>query len=635
MKSVLILIISGLLLSISVNAVVVEIKDPLVEEIIRKSLRKKTGPISEKDLLKITSLSLSKSKITDISVLAKCGNLQRLDLSYFEIKDLNPLSGLIKLDYVKIYKNKVHDISGLSKIKSLKNLTIYSSENFLAPHSQFTGLTNLYSLSLNIGKINDLSIFSKITDLDSLTIEKANISDLSKLSKQSQLKNLSLPNNDITDISPLNDLKNLQYLVLSGNKIGSIPPLPLIQLKIIKLDKNEITDISGLSKAINLKSIHLNNNKLKNIPSLPLTKLRNLYLNDNNISDLGGLSSANNLRGISLKNNQIKILSNLNKIKNLSAIDLSYNELSKLPDLSNMQLIYGLNLSNNNISDISNLSHLKLLTRLGLDKNKIEDISGLQGLEYLSSINLSNNQIKQLDALKGKQFLQGLKCENNLITSIEPLIGMRMLQSHQLKLRGNKISSNDYKKLKESLKKSIYNLPATHKIFGPDPGHRAYNLRQFHNELNMYMGDNRGYYPLKPGIDGLEILFTTYYSKFGKHYKNSSNKNSTAGNIKKPITEASTDYAYVAAGFQDSFPDYNIPFIFEKPYKGMNGKLHVLFNNGIALVDVGDAKTCADVIKALGYKDDHLLMINAKKIDNGDTKGSGKIHIPPPPLTFE
>ena len=151
------------------------------------------------------------------------------------------------------------------------------------------------------------------------------------------------------------------------------------------------------------------------------------------------------------------------------------------------------------------------------------------------------------------------------------------------------------------------------------PPKTVQNLKLLGSALGFHKGAKRGLYPDKAGIDGIEVLFKNYMV-YSDSLRNPAIADSKAGLYDTPCTEASTDYAYVAAGLKEGSikQPYKTPIAFEKPYKGMNGKLYVYFaDDNCKLVDVGDVKTCADVVRQLGFKDDHIVMINAKKIDNG------------------
>ena len=148
------------------------------------------------------------------------------------------------------------------------------------------------------------------------------------------------------------------------------------------------------------------------------------------------------------------------------------------------------------------------------------------------------------------------------------------------------------------------------------------NLKDINLKAIFYYHFKNKKYPDKPGIDGLEMTFRNDFDYL--RLRNPRNKASVAGEFDVAVSEKSTDYAFVNTKIN---PNVKSVVIFEKPFPGMNGKLHVLYSdNNVFLEEVGDAKTCVDVLKKLGYGTSSLLIKNAKLIDEGKTKGSGKIY---------
>ncbi len=75
----------------------------------------------------IGALSLSRNKITDISLLAKMTNLHKLALTDNCIEDISPLASLSKLRFVFLAKNRVKDLSVLKTQERLKKLVLHDN----------------------------------------------------------------------------------------------------------------------------------------------------------------------------------------------------------------------------------------------------------------------------------------------------------------------------------------------------------------------------------------------------------------------------------------------------------------------------------------------------------------------------
>ena len=81
---------------------VIEFEDSILKSAIISQLNLATTEITLGDLLKLTELNVSSSRISSLKGLEYANNLETLDISYNEIKDLSPLSSLTKLVNVKI-----------------------------------------------------------------------------------------------------------------------------------------------------------------------------------------------------------------------------------------------------------------------------------------------------------------------------------------------------------------------------------------------------------------------------------------------------------------------------------------------------------------------------------------------------
>ena len=103
------------------------IADPIVEKIIRLQINKPEGKLTETDLEKITSLSLSDTKITDEG-LKEVAKLQQLTLLYLndtKVTDagLKEVAKLQKLEDLYLRSTKITD-TGLKEVAKLQKLGV-------------------------------------------------------------------------------------------------------------------------------------------------------------------------------------------------------------------------------------------------------------------------------------------------------------------------------------------------------------------------------------------------------------------------------------------------------------------------------------------------------------------------------
>jgi Leucine-rich repeat (LRR) protein len=168
----------------------------IVEQAIRKELKKPTGELTKADLEKVTHLNLSYNKLTKLP------------------KELEKLTQLTSLD---LGVNKLTELpNGLEKLTQLKNL--YLHDNKLTSVKELEKLTQLTRLYLNDNKLAELPMgLEKLTQLTSLDLGVNQLTDVKGLEKLNQLKYLLLWHNKLTDVTGLEKLTQLKYLGLDGN----------------------------------------------------------------------------------------------------------------------------------------------------------------------------------------------------------------------------------------------------------------------------------------------------------------------------------------------------------------------------------------------------------------------------------
>jgi Leucine-rich repeat (LRR) protein len=208
---------------------IVEIPDSNLEEILRDELNIPEGDITNKDMLKLSYLTVSNMDIEDISGLEYASNLQNLFFEGNKLSDISPLKNLLNLKRLSFYGIQVRDLNPLACLNNLEEFTLRNcglTGNEFAPLKKIKGLIHL---DLGGNNISDLSEISNLTRLQSLSLNDNCIKDISALGNLTNLQKLQLGNNyadgnEITDISALGNLTNLYCLGLGGNKIIDISP---------------------------------------------------------------------------------------------------------------------------------------------------------------------------------------------------------------------------------------------------------------------------------------------------------------------------------------------------------------------------------------------------------------------------
>lgn len=282
----------------------VSFTDTLVEQAIREKLGKETGKISTFELQSIYRLKLPVG-VKSLKDLYKLTNLEYLDASGLNLKDITAIGSLTKLRVLYLARNSISNISALKKLSDLELLSL--NGNQLVYINTLSSLPNLRELYLRENKIININALNKLIKLETLETGKNSITKIDGIKNLKNLKFLALDNNQITDISALKTLTNIKYLDLSNNKITTIKSLKSLNgLESLYLQRNNISDISSISVLKKLKLLSLNGNKISEVqPLAKLTLLEKLYLKDNKIKSIASLKGLVNLKELYLMGNPV------------------------------------------------------------------------------------------------------------------------------------------------------------------------------------------------------------------------------------------------------------------------------------------------------------------------------------------
>jgi len=341
----------------------------------------------------VTSLRLDDTSglISDLTGLEYFSSLTNLMIKNHMVTDLNPLSGLIKLEQL-VLNNMVSnpglevDLSPLRSLTNLTELIIYGGYTY--DISALSNLTNLIILDLTDNHFTDLSPLISLTSLETLTLAKnPAIENFSVLSNLMNLKGLDISHNNIEEINFVAALNNLEKLNASYNNIVDISPLSnLINLTLLSLTNNYINDISKLNRLSNLHSLYLATNNISDVRVLmELSSVVYLSLSANPINDFSSLESMTQLTVLKLDdtfvaNSDLVYISNLNTLTSLSLSDTTgLTDITPLIGLSNLKSLFIVNAELNLITGTAqgdlNLAAINELSLQGTYVNHIGNVS--------------------------------------------------------------------------------------------------------------------------------------------------------------------------------------------------------------------------------------------------------------------
>ena len=204
--------------------------------------------------LRIWGLNLL--RVSDIDGIGFLTSLRLLDLSGNNLKEINGLNSLQKLEILKFgdlnydVGNQITEIQGVQELQNLRILNL--SHNYI---KEIKGLSNLKSL-----------------------------------------ERLYLVNNSIKEIQGLDDLQNLKYLNLEKNLITRIENLEnLNNLETLVISENSLKTIENLEQLNELKEIRINSNPILKIKQISNPNLI-IYLYRSEIEEMEWLTSIDSIR---------------------------------------------------------------------------------------------------------------------------------------------------------------------------------------------------------------------------------------------------------------------------------------------------------------------------------------------------
>jgi len=143
------------------------------------------------------------------------------------------------------------DLVSLGAFAYLPQATeLIASNNQIKSLNGLQGLTKLETLDLGGNAIESLDALKDLTSLGVLRLQGNEITDLAALDGLSALRDLSIGSNRITNVKPLAKLETLEYVNLSSNALESLEGLEsLPKLRVLNVGFNKVCESSFLLEA--------------------------------------------------------------------------------------------------------------------------------------------------------------------------------------------------------------------------------------------------------------------------------------------------------------------------------------------------------------------------------------------------
>ncbi len=347
------------------------------------------SPIAGLSDLKILSIQENQSnaqpvsKIEDYGPIASLKNLEELDLSVTNLKDLSFVSGLGSLKSMSLVGSlALPDLTALKDLSQLETLDIYAGG--LGNPAGIEGLTQLRHLELGnestAFQMKDLSVLSGLTKLEYLRVDADGLESFHGMEQLENLKEAYFWGSSATygDVSPLGGVTQLQILRLPDRSGGN---------KMSPYSADGLSGLSGL-RELTMDSAAQSLEPLRNLTGLtklsiggnscpgafqslePLSGLTGLQSLDvrfcrSTAIDLGPLAGLTQLTSLSIESfspsDPVENLSALSGLTGLKNLVLNLPSLTDLSPLSSLTGLQSANITAPGVSDWSPLSHVPVV----------------------------------------------------------------------------------------------------------------------------------------------------------------------------------------------------------------------------------------------------------------------------------
>ena len=314
-------------------------REALIEEAVRKILNIPEGPVTTKDLEKVTALHIMGLQI------------------YSDDSEI-----WFKGDYPWFFDDETRE-SGL-----------YLQQGTISSLEDLTHMPNLKTVSLYGQQISDISVL-KDTTVENLGLGYNPLTDLSALERNTSLRSLNLASLELTDTGLLASLPNLEILNISGTDIDSLQGL----------ENCVIRELNAFD--VNLK----NYGEIRTLPCLE--KLVLGYMNPDILEKLADLS----IKDLSFHYSHDVSLDSFSVLPKPETLFFTGNGEEYLktdhPDLPSLK---SLDLNSVKLMNFHCLSSLTSLTTLQIYGADCESYEGLTEIPNLRFINATDQQEKEI-----------------------------------------------------------------------------------------------------------------------------------------------------------------------------------------------------------------------------------------------
>jgi len=306
----------------------------------------------------------------------------------------------------------------LHKIVNKKNLLIANNKEIknLDPVKM---LFRLETIDISNTSVNDLSPLAGESNLRILNINGTLVSELYSLKELKNLREISFENTPISDLRPLINNNRLNQIYCDDSKVTtnqvlnfkSIYPDCLIvyQTETLQFWWNNLSNAWQNELSAQLKA----DGSLSKEQLQKLVDMRSIVIKKNSdIISVEPLSLFHLLRDVNISFTAISDLSPLTECDSLKVLSLPNNPIVDIEPLARIKSLVELNLENTGIDDLTPLASLRKVQNLNIAGTKVRSLKPLTNLTNLQELTINNTKIRRLTDISGMTHLKRLTCYN-------------------------------------------------------------------------------------------------------------------------------------------------------------------------------------------------------------------------------
>jgi len=244
----------------------------------------------------LTWLSLRQNLISDpteVEALSSGASLRHLELRDNQFTAAPTITNFTSLTYLELSYNEIRSLEPLAELQAPEMKQLYAAQNKISDIKGVSQLTTLNILELGSNRIRVIEGVDTLTNLKELWLGRNRIAEISGLDNLINLQKISLQSNRLTSTLNLGNCTALEELYLSHNGIEELQVRMNESQAVSSLCRraNWLTTTSfflqGLESLINLKILDISNNRIKSLKGIEtLTNLTDLWANDNAVESM-------------------------------------------------------------------------------------------------------------------------------------------------------------------------------------------------------------------------------------------------------------------------------------------------------------------------------------------------------------